>query len=134
MNERNEVGVVDGTETGKASTLSGLTVSTSKDYGSGSVLAPSHAWNAGSELIGLIGYLNLKHLAAYSSCSVRWLRNRLTDRIRPLPYYRIEGKILVRRDEFDRWMSGFRVTSSENELDMIVESVVAQIQHGKRTT
>ena len=47
------------------------------------------------------GYFDLKALAAYSSCSVRWLRDRLVDRLHPLPHYRIEGKILVKREEFD---------------------------------
>jgi integrase len=51
------------------------------------------------------GYFDLKALAAYSSCSVRWLRDRLVDRLHPLPHHRIEGKILVKREEFDRWLS-----------------------------
>lgn len=60
-------------------------------------------------------YFDLKALAAYSSCSVRWLRDRLVDRLHPLPHYRIEGKILVKREEFDRWLSGSHVVSSADD-------------------
>lgn len=72
-------------------------------------------------------YFNLKTLAAYSSCSVRWLRDRLVDRVHPLPHYRVGGKLLVKRDEFDRWMEAQRVAHPSGQLTEIVESVVAQI-------
>ncbi|SPP64721.1 helix-turn-helix domain-containing protein [Nitrospira lenta] len=72
-------------------------------------------------------FLDLKTLAAYSSCSVRWLRDRLVDRMYPLPHYRVGGKLLVKRDEFDRWMEAQRVTHPSDQLTEIVESVVAQI-------
>jgi hypothetical protein len=32
----------------------------------------------------------------------------LRDRARPLPFYRIGGKILVRRSDFDAWAAQFR--------------------------
>jgi hypothetical protein len=72
-------------------------------------------------------FLDLKALAAYSSCSVRWLRDRLVDRAHPLPYYRIGGKLLVQRDEFDKWMDVHRVVQPSDQLSQIVESVVAQV-------
>ena len=78
---------------------------------------------------GLIdpSYLNLRMLAAYSSCSVRWLRDRLVDRVHSLPHYRVGGKLLVKRDEFDRWMEGQRVVRPSGQLTQIVESIVAQV-------
>lgn len=79
------------------------------------------------------GYFDLQALATYSSCSVRWLRNRLVDRVRPLPHYRIEGKILVKRDEFDHWLSGSHVTNSAEGLSKIVDSVVAHMRPSKRS-
>ena len=78
------------------------------------------------------GYFDLKELSAYSSCSVRWLRDRLTDRTRPLPHYRIEGKILVKHEEFDQWLSAFRVAVPANRLDAIVESVLSEVRASKR--
>lgn len=76
-------------------------------------------------------YFNLKALAAYSSCSVRWLRYRLCDQNHPLPYYRIEGKILIKREDFDLWMSLFRRFSAANDVSTIVESVLTQIRPSK---
>ena len=63
----------------------------------------------------------------YSSCSLRWLRNRLADRVRPLPHYRIEGKILVKREEFDQWMAQYRQDRPADELDNVVPGILAQM-------
>ena len=54
-------------------------------------------------------FLSLRALAAYCGLSVRTLRTYLD---RPpqdaLPCYRVGGKVLVRRSEFDRWLERFR--------------------------
>jgi hypothetical protein len=84
------------------------------------------------QTINEAGFLDLQALAAYSSCSVRWLRDRLVDLNRPLPHYRIEGKILVKRADFDQWLLASRVVSPGGEVRDIVESVMAQIQPSKR--
>jgi hypothetical protein len=78
------------------------------------------------------GYLDLQALAAYSCCSVRWLRDRLVDRLRPLPHYRIEGKILVKREEFEHWLSACRIASPADGLNDIVDSVMSQIRPPKQ--
>jgi hypothetical protein len=69
------------------------------------------------------GYFDLKTLASYSSCSVRWLRDRLIDRNYPLPHYRVGGKLLVKREEFDTWMMRFHIASKTGDLDRVVESM-----------
>jgi hypothetical protein len=53
-------------------------------------------------------YLSLRALSSYAGLSVRWLRRSLTDVPSPLPHYRVGGKLLVRRSEFDAWMTQFR--------------------------
>jgi hypothetical protein len=53
-------------------------------------------------------YLPLKSLSAYSGLSVRTLRGYLTHLVHPLPCYRIGGKVLVRRSDFDEWARQFR--------------------------
>ncbi len=68
-------------------------------------------------------YLPLKALTRYSGLSVRTLRGYLTDPIRPLPYYRVGGKLLVRRSEFDAWVQGFRAEARAS-LDHIVDDVI----------
>ena len=46
------------------------------------------------------------------------------DRTRPLPHYRVGGKILIRRSEFDEWMRLFRVTPAAETLDPIVKDTL----------
>jgi hypothetical protein len=55
-------------------------------------------------------YLSLRALAEYSSLSVRTLRKFLerTPPAQALPCYRLEGKVLVRRSDFDRYMAQYR--------------------------
>lgn len=68
-------------------------------------------------------YLPLKDLAAYAGLSVRTLRNYLSRPSQPLPCYRLGGKVLVRRSEFDSWMATFRQVAV-NRVDTIVADVV----------
>jgi hypothetical protein len=53
-------------------------------------------------------FVSLRELSPYAGLSVRQLRRCLTDRTDPLPHYRLRGKILVRRREFDAWVAHFR--------------------------
>ncbi len=50
-------------------------------------------------------WLSLRGLADYCSLSRRTLQALVNDPQDPLPSYRVGGKILVRRSEFDAWMS-----------------------------
>lgn len=72
-------------------------------------------------------FLDLKTLAMDASCSVRWLRDRLVDRNHPLPHYRVEGKILVKGEEFEQWMVQYRRDRSTDELDDVVNGVLSQM-------
>jgi hypothetical protein len=74
--------------------------------------------------LGQPGYFSLKALAAYSSCSIRWLRDRLADRTYPLPYHRVEGKLLVKKADFDQWIAAYRVCQQPGELDRMVDEVL----------
>ncbi len=68
-------------------------------------------------------FLGLKALAAYAGVSVRQLREYLVNPPLPraagaplpppLPHYRLGGRIVVRRSEFDRWMAAYRARPSE---------------------
>ena len=71
------------------------------------------------------GYFDLRTLAGYSCCSVRWLRDRLVDRNHPLPHHRIEGKLLVKKEDFDQWIAGYRQERPADELEEVVSGVVA---------
>ncbi len=50
-------------------------------------------------------YFSLKGLAGYASLSRRTLQDFVNDTTDPLPSYRVGAKILVRKSDFDRWMS-----------------------------
>jgi len=53
-------------------------------------------------------FLSLRALASYAGLSVRTLRDHLDHPAHPLPHYRVGGKILVRRSEFDAWIAAHR--------------------------
>lgn len=72
------------------------------------------------------GYLSLKALAGYDGLGVRTLRGYFTHPGHPLPHYRIGGKVLVRRSEYDAWASRFHVryVRSAATVDAIVDDVM----------
>jgi len=71
-------------------------------------------------------YLSLRALATYSGLSVRTLRSHLEDVGHPLPCYRVGGKILVRRSEFDAWIARYRQIGHPN-VDRIVSEVLKRL-------
>jgi hypothetical protein len=56
-------------------------------------------------------YLSLRALGQYSGLSVRKLRD-LINRDAPdaLPAYRIDGRVLVRRSDYDTWAANYRIS------------------------
>ena len=64
-------------------------------------------------------YFPLKLLAQYSGLSVRTLRFHLTAPSHPLPHFRIGGKILVKRTEYDDWVARYRAAVTDR-VDVIV--------------
>jgi hypothetical protein len=71
-------------------------------------------------------FLPLTALATYSGLSVRKLRDLLDDAARPLPCYRIGGKILVRRSDYDGWAAAFRCIG-RRDVENIVNDVLASL-------
>ncbi len=72
-------------------------------------------------------FLPLKALADYSGLSVRKLREYLTDPAHPLPCYRVGGKIVVRRSEFDAWVAVYRRVGLV-DVDGLVSDVLQGLQ------
>ena len=72
-------------------------------------------------------YLSLRALATYSGCSIRWLRDRLVDSVHPLPCYRVEGQILVRRSDFDEWMAWYR-NQGRSDVERLVAPVLREFR------
>lgn len=68
-------------------------------------------------------YLDLKAAAAYTSLSVRSLRDYLKRPGAP-PTYRISKKILVKRTDLDLWLERFKV-----DLDSLARRALEGIGH-----
>jgi hypothetical protein len=67
-------------------------------------------------------FLDLKQLSLYSTFSDSTLRGYLSDTEKPIPFFRINRKILIKKSEFDLWMEQFR--GENNDLDRIVDEVI----------
>jgi hypothetical protein len=70
--------------------------------------------------------VSVKALATYSGLSVRKLRDCLRHPSHPLPHYRVDRKILIRRSEFDLWIAAYRRVGN-TEVDQIVDDVLAKL-------
>ncbi len=86
---------------------------------------PIHILGSVDVQVPLDPYLDLKALRKCCSISVRKLRDLLKDPLRPLPCYRVDGKILVRWSEFQCWMEAYRYTS---DVDRVVDEVVSEFR------
>lgn len=64
-------------------------------------------------------YLPLTSLREYSGLSVQTLRGYLTHPVHALPCYRIGGRVLVRRSDFDEWARQFRAAPT-SAVDALV--------------
>ena len=71
-------------------------------------------------------FLSLKALAGYSALTTRKLREHLDDPGHPLPHYRVGGKILVRRSEFDAWIAAYRRVGRV-DVDQAVQEVLREL-------
>lgn len=83
-------------------------------------------------LVGLDPWFSLRGAADYTSLSVRSLRGYLKHPEHPLPCYRVNGKILVRRSDLDRWLTMFRQTGAQ-KLDSILDEILSDLKAGPNT-
>ncbi|MBI3104558.1 MAG: helix-turn-helix domain-containing protein [Candidatus Rokubacteria bacterium] len=68
-------------------------------------------------------FLPVRALVAYAGLSARKLRDYMADSAHPLPHYRVGGKILVRRSEFDLWVASYR-QQGRADVERIVSDVL----------
>jgi lambda repressor-like predicted transcriptional regulator len=72
-------------------------------------------------------YLSLRTLSSYSGLSIRTLRSYLNHMTHSPPCYRIGGKVLVRRSEYDFWASRFRARVApavDRVVDVLMRGLV----------
>jgi hypothetical protein len=70
-------------------------------------------------------YLDLRGLSQYSSLGVGTLREYLKQ---GMPHYKLPGKILIKKSEFDRWLEQFKSDEREN-LDALVEDAISSLKN-----
>jgi excisionase family DNA binding protein len=70
-------------------------------------------------------WMDLKALQAYACVSERTLREWIHLPENPLPAVRVRGKILVRRNDFDKWLENHRVQAVD--VSCIVDELVAGV-------
>jgi hypothetical protein len=70
-------------------------------------------------------YLDLKALALYSRIGIRTLRGYIHRKVRPLPSYQVDKKILIRKVEFDGWLASFRRAEQVDEIDQAVNEMLS---------
>ena len=70
-------------------------------------------------------YLDLRALSSYSSLGIPTLREYI--RGGGLPYYRLRGKILIRRSDFDEWIEHYKV-NGRDDLDALVEDALSSFK------
>ena len=66
-------------------------------------------------------YFDLRCLSDYSSLSIPCLRDHIKEDL--LPAYKVKGKILIKRSEFDAWIKGFKVKDMNQVADEILEGL-----------
>ncbi|MGD0915077.1 MAG: hypothetical protein ABSB22_01355 [Thermodesulfobacteriota bacterium] len=69
-------------------------------------------------------FFDLRGLSAYSSLSISTLRDHI--RVNSLPAYPVHGKILVKKSEFDKWISGYRINKKQ-DLNALADEVLEEI-------
>ena len=69
-------------------------------------------------------YFSISALASYSTLSTRLLRSFLTAPDHPLPHFRVGGRVLVKRSDFDAWIQIFRQPADSRDADAIVRAMM----------
>ncbi len=70
------------------------------------------------------GYFDLKGLEVYSALKVPTLRDYIKSG--DLPCFKLKGKILIRKSEFDTWLEGYRLNKKQ-DLNHLVDSVIGDM-------
>ena len=81
--------------------------------------------DADIERIGLVDQLyDIPGLSQYASMGVSTIRTHIK---KGLPCFKVGGKLLIKRSEFDSWLEQFRLNKSQ-DLNSIVDSVIDDLK------
>jgi len=70
-------------------------------------------------------YFDLRGLEAYSALKVPTLRDYIKSG--DLPCFKVKGKILIRKSEFDTWLEDYRVNRAK-QINDIVDDVMSSLK------
>jgi hypothetical protein len=70
-------------------------------------------------------FFDLRGLSVYSALAVGTLRDHIKSE--NLPAFKIKGKLLIRRSEFDSWIEKFRLNKTQN-LDTLADDVLESLK------
>jgi hypothetical protein len=76
-------------------------------------------------------YLSLQDLCTYASLSRKTIAAYLSHPLHPLPHFRLSGKILVDKADFDLWLAHYRIAEAPGEavdLDQLVDNLMDGIE------
>lgn len=73
-------------------------------------------------------YFDLRGLSTYSSIALPTLRDYIKKH--NLPCYKVSGKILVQKSEFDQWLHRYRIRRNE-DLNALVNEVLRNIRSAR---
>jgi excisionase family DNA binding protein len=74
-------------------------------------------------------WLSLRQLTEYAAVSDRTLRDWMHRQPDPLPAVQVDGKILVRRSQFDAWLERYRIKPGTSvDVDAIVGDLVRKVR------
>ena len=77
-------------------------------------------------------WLGLRELTEYAAVSERTLRAWIHDLTDPLPAVQVQGKILVRKSQFDSWLEQHRVKLLAGiDVDDTVSEVLKGVAGGR---
>jgi hypothetical protein len=76
-------------------------------------------------------WLDLRALIEYACVSERTARGWIHRTIDPLPAYQVDRKLLIKRSEFDAWITQHGVRRDVTmDLDQVVDDVLRAVQKG----
>ena len=73
-------------------------------------------------------WLGLRQLTQYADISERTVRGWIRSQIDPLPAVQVRGKILVRRSDFDLWLTKHPV---QTLMGLDLNEMVRKVLHGR---
>lgn len=74
-------------------------------------------------------YMGIKSLSRYSGISIRKLKDLIRHPEYPLPAYKVDGSIRIKKSEFEIWVNKFRLAQDTSaNVEDIINDVMKDIK------